>query len=217
MNGLNWRQIKKLVDLQTKLDANLADMIKLTKKHLHVEQYTMDEICNILDTNKEDIIANCLSQNTADRNFILYHLINWPELIILQKPYQVTEFQLYDRALHVYSEAKRVYDFKETCSLTSTMSSEEVLKKLGQLMNESHDSCRYLYECSCAELDELTNVCRQAGAYGSRLTGKTTDSNYFKINLAHFFKNCTIRCWLGWLRSLSHSGNKTKRISRPGQ
>jgi N-acetylgalactosamine kinase len=91
----------------------------------------------------------------------------------------VTEFQLYDRAIHVYSEAKRVYDFKETCSLTSKMPNEEVLKELGKLMNESHDSCRYLYECSCSQLDELTNVCRQAGAYGSRLTGKNIFLTFF--------------------------------------
>jgi len=82
LNGLNWRHIKKLVDLQTKLDVNLADMLKLTKKHLHVETYTLDEICNILDTNKEDIVANCLSQNTADCNLFLIAFIMEPELTL---------------------------------------------------------------------------------------------------------------------------------------
>ncbi|KHN24989.1 Galactokinase [Glycine soja] len=48
---------------------------------------------------------------------------------------------------------------------------EEMLKKLGDLMNESHYSCSFLYECSCSELEELVNICRKNGAIGARLTG----------------------------------------------
>lgn len=38
-------------------------------------------------------------------------------------------------------------------------------------MNESHESCDKLYECSSDLLNELTAMARKAGALGSRLTG----------------------------------------------
>lgn len=78
-------------------------------------------------------------------------------------------YKLFQRASHVYLEAKRVYDFKDT--VLSNLGEEDKLKKLGDLMNESHYSCSVLYECSCPELEELVNVCRDNGALGARLTG----------------------------------------------
>ena len=76
-------------------------------------------------------------------------------------------FKLKDRALHVYREASRVLLFRQMC----TKNTADVAERLGEIMNVSHESCARLYECSCPELDELVNVCRAAGAIGSRLTG----------------------------------------------
>ena len=42
---------------------------------------------------------------------------------------------------------------------------------LGDLMNASHQSCDELYDCSSPQLNELTSLCRESGALGSRLTG----------------------------------------------
>jgi galactokinase len=77
------------------------------------------------------------------------------------------KFQLYRRCKHVFSEALRVYQFKMLCCTPT----DNVFKKLGQLMNESQESCAELFDCSCPELNELTSLALKHGAYGSRLTG----------------------------------------------
>ncbi len=38
-------------------------------------------------------------------------------------------------------------------------------------MDESHTSCSELCENSCHELDMLVRLAKEAGAYGSRVTG----------------------------------------------
>ncbi|KAH7948777.1 hypothetical protein HPB49_002147 [Dermacentor silvarum] len=70
----------------------------------------------------------------------------------------------YRRARHVISEIQR------------TAQAAELLRKgdfrsLGELMNASHASLRDDFEVSCPELDELTRLSLESGAYGSRLTG----------------------------------------------
>jgi len=74
-------------------------------------------------------------------------------------------YKLLARTLHVYSEAGRVHLFAAACAMKVDPA------ELGVYMNGSHESCRALYECSCAELDELVDAFRAAGALGARLTG----------------------------------------------
>ncbi|KAH6936643.1 hypothetical protein HPB50_020367 [Hyalomma asiaticum] len=79
---------------------------------------------------------------------------------------------LHQRAVHVYEEASRVWQFKDVCEGgRGSLPPSEQLSMLGKLMNDSHTSCRDLYECSHPDLDRLVEVSLQAGALGSRLTG----------------------------------------------
>jgi len=79
-------------------------------------------------------------------------------------------FKLHPRALHVYKEKQRVYDFAQICA-DSRCNSDTTIKLLGSLMDMSHDSCAKLYECSSPELDQLVAIAKENGALGSRLTG----------------------------------------------
>ncbi|KAJ7234182.1 GHMP kinase [Mycena haematopus] len=69
-----------------------------------------------------------------------------------------------EAAKHVYSEALRVLQFRKLCLDTAAAPARD-------LMNKSQTSCADDFECSCEELDLLTRLAREAGAYGSRLTG----------------------------------------------
>ncbi|KAI0248884.1 Galactokinase [Lactifluus subvellereus] len=84
---------------------------------------------------------------------------------------EATYFQLYRRAKHVLTEAMRVLQFRDICLANRGSAPDTVLKELGELMNASQTSCSVDCNCSCPELDQLTQICRDAGAYGSRLTG----------------------------------------------
>lgn len=91
-------------------------------------------------------------------------------------PVRAERFKLRQRALHVFSEALRVSKFiglleNPSVGYMDTGNSEEYNRALGDLMNATQASCRDLYECSCPELDQLCQIARKAGSYGSRLTG----------------------------------------------
>ncbi|XP_072954446.1 galactokinase [Typha angustifolia] len=119
------------------------------KELLHEEPYTAEDIEKITVESLTSIFQN--SPTSLD---------------VLRA---AKDFKLFQRASHVYSEAKRVHAFRNT--VLSKLSDEDMLKKLGDLMNESHYSCSVLYECSCPELEELVKICRENGALGARLTG----------------------------------------------
>ncbi|KAF9001591.1 galactokinase gal [Cyathus striatus] len=91
--------------------------------------------------------------------------LSWVEI-------EATHFQLYKRAKHVFSESLRVLKFRQACiDATNADGNFNAEQRIGDLMNESQRSCSEVFECSCPELDELTRLAREAGAYGSRLTG----------------------------------------------
>ncbi|XP_074090815.1 N-acetylgalactosamine kinase isoform X2 [Macrotis lagotis] len=143
--GLEWNKILCFKEVQVKLGLSLEEMVLLVEEVFHLESYSPVEICNYLEISLEELKTKILCKNT--QNVLL--------------------FKLYQRAKHVFSEAARVLKFKKICEEAPA----NAIQLLGDLMNQSHMSCRNLFECSCPELDRLVDVCRQFGALGSRLTG----------------------------------------------
>jgi len=68
------------------------------------------------------------------------------------------------RALHVVGETART-------RFGAQLLARGQVKRFGQLLYESHESCRRLYACSTPELDLIVAAAKRAGALGARLTG----------------------------------------------
>ncbi|KAH7433627.1 hypothetical protein KP509_07G078400 [Ceratopteris richardii] len=126
-----------------------SDPVVAVEQYLHEEPYTIIEIEGLLSESLTDIMSDSSTS-----------------LSVLAA---AKHFKLYQRAKHVYTEAKRVFSFQEIVHTKG--SEEEVLEKLGAIMDASHQSCSVLYECSCPELEELVSICKDLGAFGARLTG----------------------------------------------
>lgn len=133
------------------LELQFAKMTQLVEDYLPQEEgYSREEISMILGLSVDEINQRFTSKF----------------------PVRAEKFMLRQRALHVFSEAARVHKFKALlASPPSESGSEALLKGLGDLMNQTQNSCRDVFECSCPEIDELCSLARAAGSYGSRLTG----------------------------------------------
>ena len=93
MNITGGKNLLRLGDFQSSSGITLSEAVAKVQEILHEAPYTLSEVSSLLQLTENEIIEECLNENTKS----------------------MTEFQLRRRALHVFSEAKRVYDFKEAC------------------------------------------------------------------------------------------------------
>ncbi|KAF2178825.1 galactokinase [Zopfia rhizophila CBS 207.26] len=130
-------------------EVQLQELIRLTEDYLPQEDgYTRSDICALLGISEDELNSRFMTKF----------------------PVRSDRFMLRQRALHVFNEALRVIQYRKLLS-SPPEDGKELLKSLGDLMNETQTSCREVYDCSCPELDELCGIARGAGAVGSRLTG----------------------------------------------
>jgi len=90
-------------------------------------------------------------------------LAAWPATRVARLRRALPE-PLRSRAVHVVQETART-------RLAAELLARGRLKRFGELLYESHESCRRLYQCSAPELDLVVAAAKRAGALGARLTG----------------------------------------------
>jgi galactokinase len=93
----------------------------------------------------------------------LLQLASWPVSWLGRLKRALPE-PLRARALHVIGETART-------RFGAQLLTQGRLTRFGQLLYESHESCRRLYQCSAPELDLVVGAAKRAGALGARLTG----------------------------------------------
>ncbi|TYZ69270.1 hypothetical protein PybrP1_000643, partial [[Pythium] brassicae (nom. inval.)] len=148
-----WRQARmsRLVQVQQALEKvsgrpmKPAELRALAETNCRQDAYTREELESVLQVALDELFSDSPAALTVIAT--------------------AASYRLKQRALHVWSEAERVREFRWACESGDSGS------HLGQLMLESHRSLQQLYECSCPELDALVECAMKAGAIGARLTG----------------------------------------------
>jgi galactokinase len=119
----------------------LVEFVSLVGLQVPDRPLTLAQIATIIGTAPERLRSEC--QITADLG---------------------DSFTLLRRLRHVLCEAERVDQAEEALRAGDAHG-------FARLMDASHQSCRDDYEISCAELEDLVRVAKEAGASGARLTG----------------------------------------------
>lgn len=146
LKGLMDAYFAKKGEADKSLVERYTEMANIVEKELD-SSYTREQLSDILQASVDDLTKQYMTKF----------------------PVRADTFNLKSRALHVFGEAARVVKFFEL--LKSGDNGSDILQRLGTLMNESQESCKELFNCSCEELDDLCRLARGSGSYGSRLTG----------------------------------------------
>ena len=152
---------------------SFKEMIQLVHQVLPANQvYTQQELLQVLRVDSTEKLADLVAlplqriEQVMQQNGCMIGKQAGDQ--IQQQP--ESGFRLHERALHVYEEAFRVYQVQQL-SETNALDDLQKLQQISQLMDDSHQSCSRLFECSSERLNLLVNKSKQAGALGSRLTG----------------------------------------------
>ena len=63
--GLPWQELRRLGDLQVKLNKSLEEMIDIVNEVLHQQPYSKEEVLEALGVTSDQLLQTSLSTNTA--------------------------------------------------------------------------------------------------------------------------------------------------------
>lgn len=155
-------------------EEQLQRLITLTEKTLTKEEgYTREELAEVLNASCVEDLKKMAAEDGSSPSAGDSAVANLEARYMSKFTVRADRFKIRQRALHVFSEALRVVQFLKLLEGAEPASGDTSAfnQQLGDLMNETQDSCRDLYECSSPEIDDICRIARAAGAYGSRLTG----------------------------------------------
>lgn len=162
------------ISMGKKDSAILLDTSNLEYSYIDID--LKDNMLVILNTNKpRALVESKYNERRAEtqkalsilRDYIklenicqLSEMENWEDLLL-----NIEEPTIYKRARHAVEENIRVNE------MVKAMKAEDFVK-MGQLLNESHQSLKNFYEVTGKELDTIVEAARQVeGCFGARMTG----------------------------------------------
>lgn len=142
------RRTTLLADMSPdKLKMDEREVNAIAEQAIGEEPLSLAEISQRLQEPVEAVRARCLTLKSGG---------------FLAEPRE--GFLVWKRYRHVVTEGRRVEAAVQALQAGNT-------EIFGELMNQSHSSCRDDFEISCPELDALASISRLNGALGARLTG----------------------------------------------
>uniref|UniRef100_W8BU43 N-acetylgalactosamine kinase n=1 Tax=Ceratitis capitata TaxID=7213 RepID=W8BU43_CERCA len=221
MEFSNWRGMIRFVQLQEALQCTLTELEELVLKWLPKDIYTRVELCaRDLDVSDEEFEREFLTVNT--RHMTQFKL-RQRALHVIQESLRVAKFreiceqtslgspttknQLQSNGVNGKSNGSGV-NATNGAVRDTTIDSAKQFALLSQLMRQSHESLKKLYECTHVDLERLIALSDDAGV-GARLTGagwggcivaccdsmesstkyiKMLKENYFKLLPSHLIE-----------------------------
>ena len=73
--GLPWQELRRLGDLQVKLNKSLEEMIDIVNEVLHQQPYSKEEVLGALGVTSDQLLQTSLSTNTAHGMYTCIYIV----------------------------------------------------------------------------------------------------------------------------------------------